>query len=50
LGVKPSLTLYFVTQLYDPANPDEERRSWNDPSIIDPKTSKSFDWNRTPYK
>jgi len=50
LGVKPSLTLYFVTQLYDNANPDEERRSWNDPGIIDSKTSKSFDWNRTPFR
>ncbi len=50
LGVKPSLTLYFVSQLYDPINPDEERRSWNDPGIVDSRTSKSFDWNGPPFK
>jgi len=49
LGVKPSVALYFVTQLYDPRDPDEERRAWNDLGILDPKTSKSFDWNRPPH-
>lgn len=33
VGHGPSLTLYFFTQLYDHANPDEERRLWNDPSL-----------------
>jgi len=50
LGVNPSLTLYFVSHLYDEKDPDEERRDWNDPSILDPKTSKSFDWNKPPHK
>jgi len=50
IGNKPSLTLYFVTNLYDHENPDEERRPWNDPSIIDPKTGKPFDWNKPPHK
>ena len=50
IGYKPSLTLYFVTRLYDYANPDEERRPWNDPSIIDPKTGKPYDWNKPPHK
>src|SRR4030042_4259952 len=30
VGSKPSTTLYFFTRLYDYANPDEERRPWND--------------------
>lgn len=46
LGSKPSMTLYFVTRLYDSDNPDEERRPWNDPGIIDPRTGKAYDWNR----
>ncbi len=50
LGDRPSLTVYCVNRLYDVKNPDEERRPWNDPSIVDPKTSKPFDWNRPPHK
>ena len=50
LGDKPSLTVYCVNRLYDFKNPDEERRAWNDPKVIDPKTSKPFDWNRPPHK
>jgi dTDP-4-dehydrorhamnose 3,5-epimerase len=50
LGIKPSLTLYFVSRLYDEKNPDEERRAWNDPGILDPKTSESFNWNKPPHK
>ncbi len=50
LGVQPSLTLYFVSRLYDAKDPDEDRRAWNDQSILDPKTSKPFDWNRPPHK
>ncbi len=46
----PSLTVYFVTKTYDYKNPDEERRPWNDSTIIDPKTGKSFDWNKPPHK
>lgn len=46
IGHKPSLTLYFFTRLYDYANPDEDRRPWNDTGIIDPRTSYSYDWNR----
>ena len=47
---KPSLTLYFVTRLYDYSNPEEERRPWNDPTIIDPRTGKPYDWNKPPHK
>ena len=50
IGDKSSLTVYCVNRLYDLKNPDEERRAWNDPSIIDPKTSKPFDWNKPPHK
>ncbi len=50
LGDKPSLTLYFFTRLYDYARPDEERRLWNDPGIIDPRTNQPYDWNLLPHK
>lgn len=50
VGDKPSLTLYFTTKLYDYKNPDEERRPWNDPLIIDPKTREPYDWNKPPHK
>jgi dTDP-4-dehydrorhamnose 3,5-epimerase len=47
---EPSLTVYAVNRLYDYKNPDEERRTWNDPAIIDPKTKSPFDWNKPPHK
>lgn len=50
LGDKPSLTVYYVNRAYDAKNPDEERRPWNDPAIIDPKTANPFDWNKPPHK
>ncbi len=50
LGYKPSLTVYCVNRLYDLKNPDEERRVWNDQTIVDPRTSKPFDWNKPPHK
>ena len=45
LSDTPSETIYFLTNLYDYENPDEERLDWNDPSIIDPKTQKPYDWD-----
>ena len=50
LGNMPSLTVYWVNRFYDAKNPDEERRDWNDPKIVDPRTTKSFDWNKPPHK
>lgn len=50
IGNKPALVIYLTTKLYDYKNPDEERRPWNDPTIIDPKTKKPFDWNAPPHK
>lgn len=46
---EPSLLVYFTTKLYDYQNPDEERRPWNDPTIIDPRTGQPFDWNKPPH-
>ena len=50
LGHKPSLTVYYVNRLYDMKNPDEDRRPWNDQTIVDPRTTKPFDWNKPPHK
>jgi dTDP-4-dehydrorhamnose 3,5-epimerase len=53
VGYKPSLTVYFVTRIYDYKNPDEERRPWDDPKIVpsgingkanDPRVGKPWDW------
>ena len=41
----PSETIYFLTNLYDYENPDEQRLDFNDSSIIDPRTKKTYDWN-----
>lgn len=38
LGNKPMMLFYHVTKSYDPANPDEERIPFDDPSI-------GFDWS-----
>jgi dTDP-4-dehydrorhamnose 3,5-epimerase len=55
----PSLTVYFVTRLYDYKNPDELRRPWNDPTIVpteingrkdDPRVGKPWDWFAPPHK
>ena len=50
VGYEPALVIYLTTKLYDYKNPDEERRPWNDPTIIDPKTKKPFYWNAPPHK
>jgi dTDP-4-dehydrorhamnose 3,5-epimerase len=47
---EPSLTVYMVSRMYDYASPDEDRRAWNDPAIVDPKSKQPFDWNRPPHK
>lgn len=46
----PSLTVYFVNRTYDYKNPDEERRAWNDSTILDSKTGSIFDWNAPSHK
>ena len=59
LGNEPAMLLYFTTNLYDAANPDEERRPWNDPALIpkivngkknDARVGKPWDWNSFPHK
>lgn len=50
ISSEPSLLVYFTTRLYDHQNPDEERRPWNDPSIIDSRTGQPYDWNRPLHK
>jgi dTDP-4-dehydrorhamnose 3,5-epimerase len=50
LGVEPSLTVYFTTRLYDYQQPDEERRPWNDPAIVDPRSGRTYDWLRPVHK
>jgi dTDP-4-dehydrorhamnose 3,5-epimerase len=50
LGDKPTLAVYCVNRLYNPQNPDEERRAWNDSTIKDPRTGKPYDWNMPPHK
>jgi dTDP-4-dehydrorhamnose 3,5-epimerase len=56
---EPSLTVYFVTRLYDYKNPDEIRRPWNDQKIVpteingkkdDPRVGKPWDWFSPPHK
>jgi len=50
LGNETSMLVYFINNLYDYENPDEERSPWNNSEIIDPQTKLSFDWNKPPHK
>jgi len=59
VGDKPAWLLYFVNKLYDYQNPDEERRPWNDETIIpesingrkdDPRVNKPWNWLAPPHK
>jgi dTDP-4-dehydrorhamnose 3,5-epimerase len=47
---EPSLTVYMVSRMYDAKDPDEDRRPWDDATVIDPRLGKPFDWNRPPHK
>jgi dTDP-4-dehydrorhamnose 3,5-epimerase len=56
---EPTLLIYFTTNLYNPTDPDEERRGWDDPTLIpktingktsDPRVGKIWDWNYPPHK
>ena len=59
VGIEPAMLLYFTTNLYDSNSPDEERRAWDDPTLIpkvlngkknDPRVGKPWDWNYLPHK
>jgi dTDP-4-dehydrorhamnose 3,5-epimerase len=55
----PSLTVYFVTRLYDYKDPDEIRVPWNSQTIIpteingnkkDPRVGRPWNWFAPPHK
>ena len=59
VGNETATLLYFTTRRYDYKNPDEERRAWNDPTIVptsingkkdDQRTGKPWDWNYPQHK
>ena len=59
IGNTPLLMIYFVSKLYDYQNPDEERRPWNDSSIVpkvingtrdDPRVGKPWRWDYPPHR
>jgi len=59
ISPEPTILLYGVNRLYDYKDPDEERRPWNDQTIVprtingrtdDPRTGKPWDWNYPPHK
>ena len=59
LGNEPVKLLYFTTRLYNYSSPDEERRPWNDQTLIpqsingikdDPRVGKPWDWNYPIHK
>lgn len=59
LGTGPAYIVYFVNRLYDYERPDEERRPWNDPSIVptsingrgdDPRVGRPWDWFYPPHR
>jgi dTDP-4-dehydrorhamnose 3,5-epimerase len=58
VGNKPAMLLYFTTKLYEHTNPDEERRPWDDQTLVpksingkknDPRAGKPWNWNRPPH-
>ena len=59
VGDEPALLVYFVNKLYDYSDPDESRRSWDDPSVVplkingrsdNPRCNLPWDWFFLPYK
>lgn len=59
VGTEPATVLYGVTQLYDYENPDEQRRPWDDGSVVptsingkstDPRSGKPYDWTAAAKK
>lgn len=56
---QPSLTIYFVTRLYDHQDPDEERIPWNDQRVVpseingnknDSRVGRPWDWFHPPHR
>jgi dTDP-4-dehydrorhamnose 3,5-epimerase len=59
VGLKPALLVYYTTLLYNASAPDEQRRPWNDSTLIpksingkqtDERVGKSWDWNIPPHR
>jgi dTDP-4-dehydrorhamnose 3,5-epimerase len=59
VGDEKAWLLYFVNKLYNPDDPDEERRPWNDPTIIprlingkkdDSRVGEPWNWMLPPHK
>ena len=59
ISSEPAWLLYFLNKLYNYEKPDEQRRPWDDPTIIprsingktdDPRIGKPWDWNYPPHK
>ena len=59
IGNQTSKILHFKNKLYDYEDPDEERRPWNDSTIIpksingnqdDPRVGIPWDWNLLPHR
>jgi dTDP-4-dehydrorhamnose 3,5-epimerase len=59
LSNEPAMLLYFTTKLYDYASPDEERRPWDDQTLVPksingkkdgPRVGKPWNWNYPPHK
>ena len=59
IGNEQAWLQYFVNKLYDYEDPDEERRPWNDPTIIptkingktnDPRVGIPWNWLAEPHK
>ena len=56
---EPATIMYGVTRLYDAKGPDEERRSWEDKTLVpnsingrkdDPRVGSPYNWNFPPHK
>jgi len=56
---EPLWLLYFINRFYDPENPDEGRRPWDDPTIVprsingrtdDSRVGKAWSWTLPPHK
>jgi len=59
IGDERAYLVYFTNKLYNYENPDEERRPWNDKTIVpkiingkkdDPRRDQSWNWFYPPYK
>lgn len=59
VGGETVLLLYFTNKMYDHQNPDEERRPWNDPTVVpktinddskDARVGEPWDWFAFPHK